>query len=181
MFENDYTIQGKHATFIKYLVKDAGVFPRYIDVYMTGAALGILHRKKAEENDSTDRARIYADAFSTERAKCMELFRTVILADNSMDWSNEERANICFRYRDREREGAVPPVTKEEVAVMKQALDLFNSYARGGIEILYEAFTSDAIINQDDAVDYAYKMIYDQQAHADVQSSDLDQLLKPEY
>ena len=89
--------------------------------------------------------------------------------------------NICFRYRDREREGAVPPVTKEEVAVMKQALDLFNSYARGGIEILYEAFTSDAIINQDDAVDYAYKMIYDQQAHADVQSSDLDQLLKPEY
>lgn len=54
-------------------------------------------------------------------------------------------------------------------------------YARGGIEILYEAFTSDAIINQDDAVDYAYKMIYDQQAHADVQSSDLDQLLKPEY
>lgn len=42
MFENDYTIQGKHATFIKYLVKDAGVFPRYIDVYMTGAALGIF-------------------------------------------------------------------------------------------------------------------------------------------
>ena len=69
----------------------------------------------------------------------------------------------------------------EQEAEMKQALDLFNSYARGGIEILYEAFTSDAIINQDDAVDYAYKMIYDQQAHADVQSSDLDQLLKPEY
>ena len=111
MFENDYTIQGKHATFIKYLVKDAGVFPRYIDVYMTGAALGILHQKKAEENDSMDRARIYADAFSTERAKCMELFRTVILADNSMDWSNEERANICFRYRDREREGAFPFVS----------------------------------------------------------------------
>ncbi len=49
------------------------------------------------------------------------------------------------------------------------------------IEILYEAFTSNAIITQDDAVDYAYKMIYDQQAHADVQTSDLEQLLQPEY
>ena len=33
MFEGDYTIYGKHATYMKYL-KEAKVFNRYIDVYV---------------------------------------------------------------------------------------------------------------------------------------------------
>ena len=80
MFESDYTIYGKHATYIKYLVNDAKAFKRYIDVYMAGAALGALYERQAEQNDSTDRARIYSDAFNTEHVKCNELFRTVVLA-----------------------------------------------------------------------------------------------------
>lgn len=101
MFEGDYTIYGKHATYIKYLVNDAKAFKRYIDVYMAGAALGALYERRAEQSDSTDRARIYSDAFNTEHVKCNELFRTVILADTTKSWSPEERANICFRYRDK--------------------------------------------------------------------------------
>ena len=66
MFESDYTIYGKHATYIKYLVNDAKAFKRYIDVYMAGAALGALYKRQAEQTDSTDRARIYSDAFNTE-------------------------------------------------------------------------------------------------------------------
>ena len=45
MFEGDYTIYGKHATYIKYL-KEAKVFSRYIDVYMAGAVLGALYEKR---------------------------------------------------------------------------------------------------------------------------------------
>ena len=67
MFEGDYTIYGKHATYIKYLVNDAKAFKRYIDVYMAGAALGALYERRAEQSDSTDRARIYSDAFNTDR------------------------------------------------------------------------------------------------------------------
>ena len=54
MFEGDYTIYGKHATYIKYLVNDAKAFKRYIDVYMTGAMLGILYDKRSIASDSTD-------------------------------------------------------------------------------------------------------------------------------
>ena len=53
MFEGDYTIYGKHATYIKYLVNDAKAFKRYIDVYMAGAALGALYERRAEQSDST--------------------------------------------------------------------------------------------------------------------------------
>ncbi|MGL5436959.1 MAG: hypothetical protein ACRDBO_16550 [Lachnospiraceae bacterium] len=183
MFEGDYTMNGIHATYIKYLVNEAKAFNRYIDVYMTGAAIGALHDRRSEQSDSTDRARIYADAFHTEYSKCNELFKTVILADASKSWSAEERINICFRYRDKMEEHAVPPVTNEEIAIMKEALQLFNSYVMGGIELLYESFSSSAMIGVDETIDYAYKSIFDQ--HTLIESRqegmDVNQLLRPEY
>lgn len=48
MFEGDYTIYGKHATYMKYL-KETKVFNRYIDVYMAGAVLGALYEKRAKQ------------------------------------------------------------------------------------------------------------------------------------
>lgn len=183
MFESDYTIYGKHATYIKYLVNDAKAFKRYIDVYMAGAAMGALYEKRAKQTDSDDRARIYADAFNTEHIKCGELFRTIILADTSKSWSAEERVNICFRYRDKLDENAVPPVSQEEVDIMKEALILFNEYVLGGIELLYDRFSSNAVIDIDDTVDYAYRTLFDQ--HSLIESrqegSDIDQLFRPEY
>lgn len=158
-------------------------FKRYIDVYMAGAALGALYERRAEQSDSTDRARIYSDAFNTEHVKCNELFRTVILADTTKSWSPEERANICFRYRDKMDENAVPPVTQEEVDIMREALALFNAYVLGGIEILYDSFSSSATISMDETVDYAYKTIFDQHSLIESRSDgdDDDQLLRPEY
>ncbi len=182
MFEKDCTINGIHATYIKYLVNEAKVFERYIDVYMTAVAIGCLYDKRSKENTSTDRARIYADAFSTERDKCIELFRTVILADSSKPWSSEERTNICFRYRDEKIENAVPSITDEEVAIMKEAMELFHAYMLGGVELLYESFYSPTI-NIDDAIDYAYKTVFDQHSLIESRQGTLDvgQLLRPEY
>lgn len=112
MFEGDYTINGTHATYIKYLVNDVKAFDRYIDVYMAGAALGVLNDKRAKQGGSTDRARIYSDAFNTEHVKCNELFKVVILNDTSKSWSEEDRINICFKYRDKMDANAIPPITE---------------------------------------------------------------------
>ncbi len=182
MFEHDYTITGIHASYLKYLVNDAKVFERYIDVYMTAAAIGCLYQKRDTLEKSADRARIYADAFITERDKCVELFRTIVLADTSKPWSVEERTNICFKYRDELDEKVLPKITQEEVDVMKEAMDLFNSYVLGGIRFLYDSFYS-ASINEDDAVDYAYKTVFDQYTLIESRNGEIDdaQLLRPEY
>lgn len=58
MFENDYTINGKHATYLKFLAKKnarddqspdnptaARLFERYIDVYMNAAVFGLLYNR----------------------------------------------------------------------------------------------------------------------------------------
>lgn len=183
MFEGDYTINGIHATYVKYLVNEAKAFERYIDVYMAGATIGVLNNRRVKQGGTTDRARIYSDAFHTEHIKCNELFKIVILNDTSKSWSDEERVNICFKYRDKMDEMAIPPVSEYEVRTMKEALNLFNEYVMGGIEILYENFSSNATVGIDNVVDYAYKAIFDQ--HILIESRrtgvDVNQLLRPEY
>lgn len=183
MFDSDYTINGQHATYIKYLVNDAKAFKRYIDVYMAGAALGSLYQRRSKPITSSDRARIYSDAFNTERDTCNQLFRTVILNDTSRQWSTEEKINICFRYRDKMDNHAISPVTEKEVKAMEEAIAVFNSYVFGGIELLYESFSSDATLGIDETVDYAYKTIFDQHTLIESRSDNIDeiQLLNPEY
>ena len=100
-----------------------------------------------------------------------------------MKWSEEERINICFRYRDKMDENAIPPVQPEEITAMKDALDLFNSYVFGGIELLYECFSNNATLGIDETVDYAYKTIFDQRTLIESRqgTTDVEQLFRPEY
>lgn len=58
-----------------------------------------------------------------------------------------------------------------------------TTYVLGGIEILYDSFSSSASVNLDETVDYAYKAIFDQHSLIESRSDsvDDDQLLRPEY
>ncbi|MBR1579028.1 MAG: hypothetical protein IJ668_00790 [Selenomonadaceae bacterium] len=148
MFDTDYTINGRHATQLKSLaVKNSkddtpntGIFERYIDVYMNAALFGMIYnRTAARDNSSEDRARIYADAFARERTYCMFLYRLVMLLDESTGISKEERIDRAFRHDS-------SPDNDEE---LKKNLELFHSYVRGGIELMYERFT-DGCHSKDD-------------------------------
>ncbi len=98
MFENDYTLVGKHATYMKYLVHDAKLYDRYIDVYMNGAVFGLLYNRTASrDNTSQDRARVYDDAYATCREDCSFLYRLVMLLDESSDITAEVRIDRAFR------------------------------------------------------------------------------------
>ncbi|MED4018544.1 hypothetical protein [Sutcliffiella cohnii] len=140
MFENDTTINGKHATFTKFLVNEAKVFKRYIDVYMNGAILGFLYGRKSEkDNQSSDRARIYADAFANERMRCDFIYRLIMLLDETPGKTVEDRINRAFRDDSK----------GEENESHQSNMNLFNSYVLGGIEVLYEKFTEDCTTKED--------------------------------
>lgn len=131
MFENDYALTGKHATYVKYLVNDAKLYKRYIDVYMNGAVFGLLHNRTAPvDKDSSDRARIYADAFANCRMECVFLYRLVMLLEKSSKLESPERIDRAFR----------DDANEDDPEKLKQNLELFNSYVRGGIEEIYEEF-----------------------------------------
>ena len=157
MFEHDYTLTGKHATYLKQLAKDKDnkdrpyIFDRYIDVYMNAAIFGLLYgRTAAKDNESKDRARVYADAFATERENCTFLYRLAMLIDKTISISPEERVDRAFRVDADEK-------SKDKLA---QNMELFNSYILGGIEVLYEKFR-DSLITTDDCITCAYDLMKD--------------------
>ena len=128
MFESDYTLIGKHATYTKRL-NEAGVFARYIDVYMNAAILGFLYGRKAErDHTSNDRGRIYADAFIRERTCCIFIFQLIMLLEQTTGYSEEERVDRVFREM----------YSNEDVEAKN--LELFHQYVRGRIEYLHEFF-----------------------------------------
>jgi hypothetical protein len=141
MFENDITISGIHASYIKKLVysdknNKKGIFNRYIDVYMAGAILGYKNNRIGyKDKESNDRARIYADAFATERIQCEFLFRLIMLSTDTANLSLEERINRAFRDDTGNKEKHI------------ENMKIFNNYVLGGIEILYQEFTKNSSIN----------------------------------
>ena len=148
MFDNDYTLNGKHATQFKFLIakntkdntSNAGIFKRYIDVYMNAAVFGLIYSRRAVcDTDSEDRTQIAAETFMGERRNCMFLYRLVMLLDKSTELSDEERIDRAFRYDSN-------PDKSEE---LKKNLELFNSYVLGGIEVMYEQFTDGCHARED--------------------------------
>lgn len=161
MFENDYTITGKHATYLKFLavknskedadasVTSAKLFERYIDVYMNAAVWGLLYERTAKKDTSSDdRARVYADAFANERDNCVFLYRMVMLLDKTTDIAPEERVNRAFRY----------DTQADKAEEFKANMELFHDYVRGGIELMYEQFT-DGCTTRDDYLNKTYEVL----------------------
>lgn len=99
-----------------------------------------------KDNDSTDRARIYADAFSNHRDECVFLYRIITLLDER-DMEIEERLNRAFRY----------DAESDKQDIVQECLDSFNSYVRGGIEYMYTQFTT-GCTSKDDYIRQSFEV-----------------------
>jgi len=140
MFENDYTFSGKHATYIKFLVDEAKLYERYIDVLMNGAVFGLLYnRTGVRDRESQDRARVYADAFANCREDCLFLYRLIMLLDKSAGLADDQIVDRAFR------DDAAGPENDKA----KANLELFYSYVLGGIEVLYDVLTDGCTVEID--------------------------------
>lgn len=154
MFDNDYTIYGKHAKFLKFLAKKnsesetfgAKIFERYIDVYLNAAIFGLMYSNAVpRDEDRSNSAHILAAAFLKEHENCVFLFRMAMLLDDSTHLTDEEKINRAFRCDEHSEE-------------FQNNFELFNAYVRGGIEIMYEKFT-DGCRTPEDFIDRTYDVI----------------------
>lgn len=140
MFNNDIVISGKHANYIHFLNDmqrgtKVSFFERYIDILMIGAVIGFIYGRKEKTDVSQVKntsATIFAETVIREKEKLKFIYRTILLLDDKNNKSEEERIERAFRdeYRNPERH--------------KENMELFYSYARGGISILYEVIQKDA-------------------------------------
>lgn len=152
MFDQDYHLKGKHATYAKYIAKhpqdNADVFKpfkRQIDVYMIGAIMGFLHgQPEPEDNTTKDYVSMLASVFIREKQKCEFIYRMIMLLDETTGLTLEQRADRAFRD------------DTDEQAMVKN-MYLFNSYVRGGIEYLYDKFKE--CVTQNDYINKIHEIV----------------------
>ena len=126
-FRREKALSGKHAKYVKE-IKDKGIFGRYIDVYKAASIVGFLYNKKEEEDKvknsfgTLDEAKIFTEQVVKETKYLKINFQIIILLDKEYEKDDDKRMEKAFR----------------NLADNEKDIDLFESYTRGGIEILYD-------------------------------------------
>ena len=99
MFEKNYRLLGKHATYAKFLKDDAKIFDTIIGAYINGAIFGLLYNRTAPiDRESADDANIMSEQFIQYQEKCKFVYRLVMLLDESTDIPSQRRIDRALDY-----------------------------------------------------------------------------------
>lgn len=146
MFDTEYSFYGKHAKYVWELTNvlnresNLKLFNRNIDVYLNAPLVGFLYGRKAEldktENPDTNAPYLRKIDFKQIQSYYDELvynWRTIILLDKGHEPDIEKRINNALRHFGKN----------------KADNELFESYVRGGVEILYEKLIEGSVSTDD--------------------------------
>lgn len=100
-------------------------FRALIDIYAISAVIGLKTGRRLEEDASDEKRTVQLKQISDYIPILRPVMQLVLMLDTSRGLSEEDRIQSAFQN----------PETKE---IYKANMELFNSYARGGIEYLYE-------------------------------------------
>ena len=157
MFDKQYRFHGKHALYVDKLTavfddkSKAKLFERNIDVYINAPLIGFLYRRMAETDNTKNPAtqqvynqNIMGDRVIYSQDDLMFNFRLIMLLDTKYEPDEEKRINNAFRHMG------------EDESDEKR----FDSYVRGGVEVLYEKLIESAV-SADDYVNNLYDFLED--------------------
>ena len=135
MFDKQYRFRGRHALRVDALtsvfdsVSRAKLFDRNVDVYANAPLIGFLYGRTADVDDTKnpETNQVYSQNVMGDRViysqeELLFNFRLIMLLDKSYEPDDEARINKAFRHM-----GENP---NDEAR--------FDSYVRGGIDVLYE-------------------------------------------
>lgn len=135
MFDKQYRFRGRHALRVDALtsvfdsVSRAKLFDRNVDVYANAPLIGFLYGRTADVDDTKnpETNQVYSQNVMGDRViysqeELLFNFRLIMLLDKSYEPDEDARINKAFRHM-----GEDP---NDEAR--------FDSYVRGGIDVLYE-------------------------------------------
>ena len=135
MFDKQYRFRGRHAFRVDALtsvfdsVSKSKLFDRNVDVYANAPLIGFLYGRTADVDDTKnpETNQVYSQNVMGDRViysqeELLFNFRLIMLLDKNYEPDEEARINKAFRHM-----GENP---NDEAR--------FDSYVRGGIDVLYE-------------------------------------------
>lgn len=144
MFDKEFRFTGKHAKYVTMLSNNFGstkskLFDRNVDVYVRSPIVGFLFQRKSEkdflkdENGKVFDAHILRDQVLTSKENLIFNMQLILLLDKSYEADETKRVDKAFKN-----------FGKDE-----SDLELFESYVRGGIEVLYEKLIQNGSTSDD--------------------------------
>lgn len=152
LFSKTVVITGKHAQYMKALVNPFdtnlkhGFFKRNLDVYLIAPIIGKLYNRRADADTSIEGdTKIFLEQLNGEIENLMFNYRLIVLLENRNEVELEERCNRAFRY-------------DKNMEKRQYGDKVFNEYALGGIELLYEKLIGEST-STDELVENAYTLV----------------------
>lgn len=149
LFRSQIRFYGKHGQYIEALspgtekAKDERLpliernkylFKRVVDVYLIAPMVGYLYQRKSERDSGESNKNIMEGAISNEYNRLIFTYQMIMILDKEDEPDLDKRLSRAFRDLDKDN---------------PEGLDLFNAYARGGIEVLYEKLIANAATPED--------------------------------
>ena len=155
MFFKQYRFRGRHAVRVDKLTgvfdsdSKAKLFDRNVDVYTNAPLVGFLYGRRAEidneKNPETNQVynqNVMGDRVIYSQEELTFNFRLIMLLDKDYEPDEDKRIDKAFRHMGDD------PADEER----------FNSYVRGGVDVLYEKLIEGAS-SLDDFISRLYDFI----------------------
>lgn len=166
MFDKEYSFTGKHAGMVSDLTKpfdnkNNSFFKVNWEVYMLAPIVGFLYGKKADQDRDPDfkPTKIFPEQLIKNADDFWFNYATIMLLDTKNEADLEKRIEKAFRRIKNEFDEA-----------------LYESYVRGGVEILYNKLM-DGVTNPDDYQTRLYDFLeeFDERYNQEI---DIDSVLE---
>lgn len=141
MFDKQYRFRGRHALRVDALtsifdnVSKAKIFERNVDVYTNAPLVGFLYGRKSDLDDTKNpetnqiyNQNVMGDRVIYSQEELLFNFRLIMLLDEEYEPDEDKRIDKAFRHT-----GDIPADEER-----------FDSYVRGGIDVLYEKLIESA-------------------------------------
>jgi len=140
LFNGDYSFRGTHADKVIQLTatfddKNNKLFARNLDVYLLAPIVGFLYGTKSDLDSTSKPTNILLAAMAKETTMLWFNYRLIMLLDNKNEPDFEKRVEKAFRNYGQE--------------IAKQDEELYESYVRGGVDILHEKLIKPSIQPED--------------------------------
>ena len=144
LFRSQVRFFGKHGQYLEALTpsndkakqrelpdieKNKYLFDTVVDVYAIAPLVGFLYQRKAERDGGESNKNIMEGALATHYDKLIFSYELLMILDKSSEPDLNERIRRAFQANDE---------------LTASGLAVFNDYARGGIEVLYEELIASA-------------------------------------
>ena len=140
LFEKQFVFYGTNAEHAAALWEGEKIFDRLYDVYLLGAVVGFLNKRRDPvKKDTKTEKTIFADILVANKDKLELIYKLIMLLDKEYEPVFDKRVDKAFRdiYDDKKN---------------KKDFERFNDYVRGGVEILYKDLLDKPVATNDDKV-----------------------------